>query len=299
MSLIRSIFIGKFNHPIKISVSILLLLALGCKPLANYNLSKDNPEINKTRKAKMLSAFFGLDNAMPQRAMGIWLQAPGKDGMPLVFSHEIDPKTLNANVFQVTTQKGQKLSVAFATFKPAIEEFELRTVLLIGEFGNTPDNEPVQVEIIGDLKTRDGQNLKGQKVKISPLNDGPFLTYAEYFDFDSNYPFVKKGRGCDCPKDDTQTVVRVVWSGGVRAANGKELGHRELSSFTITLVQNADTIQVQPFQMADINDKDNNIDLCIKEKGLPIRVEVKENIAIDPRGDKNPLTKINILGRWK
>lgn len=297
MSLIRSIFIGKFNRPIKISLSILLLLALGCKPLANYNLSKENPEINKTRKAKMLSAFFGLDNAMPQRAMGIWLQAPGKDGMPLVFSHEIDPETLNANVFQITTQKGQKLSVAFATFKPAIEEFELRTVLLIGEFGNAPDNEPVQVEIIGDLKTRDGQSLKGQKVKISPLNDGPFLTYAEYFNFDSNYPFIKKGNVCDCPKDETQTLVRVVWSGGVRAADGKELGHRELSSFTITLVQNTDTIQVHPFNISDVNDNDNNIDLCIREKGRPIIVEAKQNIAIDPRGDKNPYTKMKIIGR--
>ena len=234
---------------------------------------------------------------MPQRAMGIWLQAPGKDGMPLVFSHEIDPETLNANVFQITTQKGQKLSVAFATFKPAIEEFELRTVLLIGEFGNAPDNEPVQVEIIGDLKTRDGQSLKGQKVKISPLNDGPFLTYAEYFNFDSNYPFIKKGNVCDCPKDETQTLVRVVWSGGVRAADGKELGHRELSSFTITLVQNTDTIQVHPFNISDVNDNDNNIDLCIREKGRPIIVEAKQNIAIDPRGDKNPYTKMKIIGR--
>jgi len=173
----------------KSSLSILLLLAVGCKPLANYNLSKENPEIYKTRKAKMLSAFFGLDNAMSQRAMGIWLHVPGKDGMPLLFSHEIDPKTLNANVFQITTQKGQKLSVAFATFKPAIEEFELGTVLLIGEFGNAPDNEPVQVEIIGQLKTRDGRNLKGQKVNISPLNEASFLTYAEYFDFNYKLPY--------------------------------------------------------------------------------------------------------------
>jgi hypothetical protein len=39
---------------------------LGCKQLPNYILSKENPEINKTRKATLLSAFFGLDNAMPQ-----------------------------------------------------------------------------------------------------------------------------------------------------------------------------------------------------------------------------------------
>jgi hypothetical protein len=34
-----------------------------------------------------------------------------------------------------------------------------------------------------------------------------------------------------------------------------------------------------------------NIDLCIKENGIPVSVEAKENIAIDPRGDKNQHTK--------
>ena len=35
--------------------------------------------------------------------------------------------------------------------------------------GSTPDNEPVEVEIVGELKTRDGQELKGQKVAVTPL----------------------------------------------------------------------------------------------------------------------------------
>ena len=283
----------------KNSLFILLFLLLGCKQIPNYILSKENPEINKTRKAILLSAFFGLDNAMPQKSMGIWSKAPGKDGMPLVFSHEIDPATLNQNVFQITTQKGNKLNVAFATFKPAIEEFELRTILLIGEFGNAPDNEPKEVEIIGDLKTRDGQNLKGQKIEVTPLEYGPFISYSEYFSLDKDYPFREKGAGCDCPKTETETVVRTVWAGGVRATNGKELGEKELTSFTITLIQNSDTIKVHPFHIADIGDNDNNIDLCIKEQGIPILVEVKENIAIDPRDDKNPSTKMKVIGRWK
>ncbi|KOY84298.1 hypothetical protein AD998_21680 [bacterium 336/3] len=283
----------------KKSLIILLFLILGCKQLPNYILSKENPEINKTRKAVLLSAFFGLDNAMPQKSMGIWNKAPGKDGMPLVFSHEIDPATLNSNVFQITTQKGDKLNVAFATFKPAIEAFELRTILLIGEFGNAPDNKPKEVEIISDLKTRDGQNLKGQKIKVTPLKDGPFISYAEYFSFDQDYPYSEKGRGCDCPKTETETVVRTVWAGGIRATNGKELGEKELTSFTITLIQNSDTLKVHPFHIADLDDNDNNIDLCIKVKGTPILVETKENTAIDPRGDHNPITKKEIIGRWK
>ena len=272
---------------------------MGCKQLPNYILSKENPEINKTRKARLLSAFFGLDNEMPQKSMGIWSKAPGKDGMPLVFSHEIDPATLSPNLFQITTQKGEKLTVKFTSFKPAIEEFELRTILLIGEFGNAPDNEPKEVEIIGDLKTRDGQNLKGQKIEVSPLENGPFISYAEYFSLDKDYPFREKGAGCDCPNSETETIIRTVWAGGVRATNGKELGEKELTSFTIILIQNSDTIKVHPFLIADIDDNDNNIDLCIKEKGIPILVEAKEKIAIDPRGDKNPNTKIKIIGRWK
>ena len=283
----------------KNSLFILLFLLLGCKQLPNYILSKESPEINKTRKAILLSAFFGLDNSMPQKSIGIWSKAPGKDGMPLVFSHEIDPATLNSNAFQITTQKGEKLNVTFATFKPAIEEFELRTVLLIGEFGNAPENEPKEVEIIGDLKTRDGQNLKGQKIEVTPLKDGPFICYAEYFLLVKDYPFREKGAGCDCPNTESETVVRTVWTGGVRATNGKELGEKELTSFTITLIQNSDTIRVHPFHIADIDDNDNNIDLCIIEKGIPILVEAKENIAIDPRDDKNSNTKMKVIGRWK
>jgi hypothetical protein len=283
----------------KNNIFILLFLVLGCKQLPDYSLSKENPEINKRRKAKLLSAFFGLDDAMPLKTMGIWSKAPGKDGMPLVFSHEIDPTTLNPNVFQITTQKGNKLNVAFATFKPAIEEFELRTILLIGEFGNSPDDEPIEVEVIGDLKTRDGQNLKGQKIKVTPLEDGPFISYAEYFSFEKDYPYREKGAGCDCQKNENEIVIRIVWAGGVRATNGNELGEKELVSFTITLIQNSDTIKVHPFHIADIDDNDNNIDLCIKEKGIPILVEIEENIAIDPRGDKNPYTKMKVFGRWK
>lgn len=281
------------------SLIIIIFLTLGCKQLPNYILSKENPEINKTRKATLLSAYFGLDNSMPQKSMGIWSKAPGKDGMPLVFSHEIDPTSLKASVFLITTEKGNKLNVAFATFKPAIEAFELRTILLIGEFGNAPDNEPKEIEIVGDLKTRDGQNLKGQKIKVSPLENGPFISYAEYFSLDQGYPYREKDAGCDCPKNETEKVIRIVWAGGVTATTGKELGEKELACFLITLIQDSDTIKVHPFHIADIDDNDNNIDLCIKEKGIPILVETREKIAIDPRGDKNPYTKMKIIGRWK
>lgn len=276
----------------------LVVVFVGCGQVPDYILSDTIPPIDKTREAKMLSAFFGLDDGLTQRARLIWRKAPGKDGMPIVFSHEIDPETLDASDFQVKTQQGDIRAVEFVSYKPAVEEFELRTILLIGDYGESPDNEPAEVEIVGELKTRDGQELKGQKIVVTPLKEGPFISYAEYFKIDDEYPYVEKGGGCDCPKSETQVVVRAVWSGGVRSAEGKELGDAELKHFHVKLVVENDTIVVHPFQLADLDDNENNIDLCIKEAGIPISVKADENIAIDPNDDLNPETEREVVSRW-
>jgi len=276
---------------------VLLLFFYSCKNSTDYVLSERIPQIDKAREAKILSAFFGLDNALPKTAIGISPKAPGKDGMPIVFSHELEPSTLDESDFKIKTSKGEFYDADVVTLRPAVEAFELRTVLLIGDYGNAPDNEPVEVEIIGDLMARSGQNFKGQKVAVTPLSKGPFLSYAEHFTIDDTYPYVKRGRGCDCPKKTT-TVVRTVWAGGVRAMNGEELGNNELQNFSETLKRRNKTISVHPFQIADIDDSDNNIDLCIKEKGVPVSVSVKANTAIDPRDDANDFSEIKIVSRW-
>jgi len=285
----------------KIQSLLLLMLCsfCACNNSPDYVLSERIPQIDKTREAKVLSAFFGLDNALPRTAIGISPKAPGKDGMPIIFSHELEPSTLDASDFKIKTSKGKYFKVDVVTFKPAIEAFELRTVLLIGDYGNAPDNEPVEVEIVGELLARSGQNFIGQKIAVTPLRKGPFLSYAEHFTIDEDtYPYVKRGKGCDCPKNRTTTVVRTVWAGGVRAMNGEELGENELQNFTLTLKRRNKTIEVHPFQIADTDDNDNNIDLCIKEKGIPLTVSVLANTAIDPRDDPNPFTESKIISRW-
>lgn len=273
-------------------------LSQACSITGNYQLSKRNPEISTTRAPQLLSAFFGLDDAMPALSKMIWRDAPGKDGMPLVFSHEISPETLSPSDFLITTSRGEKIQPEFVTFRPAAETFELRTVLLIGEMGDEAENPPVKVEIVDELMTRAGQNLTGLSVPVTPLKEGPFISYAEFFPFDPSYPYVRSGRGCDCPRNETYLVLRTVWSGGVRAKDGQELGVKELQAFRITLVTETDTIEVRPFQLADLDDNDNNIDLCIKEKGIPLAVSCQAGIAIDPRGDANPFTRCEALSRW-
>ena len=43
-------------------------------------LSNEIPSINQKREAKVLSAFLGLDNALPLAAVGLSWKALGKDG---------------------------------------------------------------------------------------------------------------------------------------------------------------------------------------------------------------------------
>ena len=264
----------------------------------DVELSDLVPSIQSAREPKVLTAFFGLDNALPEFSRLLYSNAPGQDGMPIVFSHELDPDELDGADFEITTQNGSKLIAEAATLRPANEAYELRTALLIGEFGNHPDNPPVSVKVIGDLMTRKGHNFKGETIAVIPLPDGPVLSYAEFFWFTNHTPFVAEGRGCDCPWEETKRVVRAVWSGGVRALNGDELGDNELNAFEVTMIIDKDTVIVHPFQLADLNDNDNNTDLCLREKGTPIKVAIKANTAIDPRDDPNPATEIEIVSRW-
>ena len=294
--------LNKAIFPLLFLAVLIIGVFSGCnnqnRSITKRYLSDSIPEVNKTREAKILTAFFGLDNGLNQRSRLIYKNAPGQDGMPLVFSHEIDPSTLEGADFAVTTKNGTVHIVEAASLLPANEEFELRTVLLIGEYGNHPDNPPVSVEVVGDLKARSGQNFKGETVSVIPLPEGPVLSYAEYFTIDEDYPYVESGNGCDCPKEETKMVVKAVWSGGVRAVNGEEPGENEKDDFMVTVVNDTDTLQVTPFQLADLGDNDNNIDLCLKQAGTPILVQVNENIAIDPNDDKNPKTQIEVLSRW-
>jgi len=290
-----------FFQPKWCYAALILTMAIitGCGNLnREIRLSEAIPEVEYTKKAEMLTVFFGLDNGLPPRSRMLYKNAPGQDGMPIVFSVEIDPATLDAADFEVITQDGSTFSVEAVTLLPAEEEFELRTALLIGEYGNHPDNPPVAVNIIGDLMSRTGKNFKGQSKEVIALEEGPILSYAEYFTFTDDFPYVEQGSGCDCPKEQTQVVVKAVWSGGVRAANGDELGDNELKAFGVTLVQGTDTITVNPYQLADLDDNDNNTDLCIKEAGTPIYVKVAANTAIDPRDDLNPTTEVAVVSRW-
>ena len=246
------------------------------------------PETVESSVASLLSAFFGLDNNLPFRSNRLCLGASGQDGMPVVFSHTLNTETVNESDFEVETRSGEVYSPICVTLRPADDEGENRTVLLIGEFGNAETDPPERVSIVGDLHSdsEDSKplNFKGLYTDVIPLDSGPALILAERV---PREVWSKERRGTMCP-DSSRQVIRVTWTGGVRLPNGNELGEIERSLYRIELEgENDRRLSLQPDYLADLEDRDNNHLLCLDSEFLAISVSFPAGHLVDPNRDLN------------
>lgn len=238
---------------------------------------------------RLLSAYFGLDNALPRNAIGLCRQAPNQDGMPVIFSAVIDPDTLQPQDFAVTTESGAVKTPVCVTLSPAIDEGELRTVLLIGQFGEADSDAPTRVEVVGEiLGSLDGVNFIGASMDVTPLSAGPNLVMAELV------PPIQMAIGRDsgrqqgdgCPFEKTVRAVRVTWAGGVSNANGDEVGDVERALYRVTVTRPDGTlVEIAPFALADLGDGDNNHLLCLDTTDLPLSVFFPAGYLLDPNRD--------------
>lgn len=241
------------------------------------------------RDARPLSAFFGLDNALPLRANRLCLGAAGKDGMPVVLSHTVDPDSLQPEDFRVVTRSGTERTPICATLRPARDAGELRTVLLIGAFGDAADDPPVKVLVAGDLfsdgATGDRANFRGTWSHVTPLDAGPGLVLAE--------AVPDAGRSA-CPTG-TQQVVRATWAGGVRRPDGDDAGAAERALYRVT-VERADGSrdEIVPTALADLGDRDNNHLLCLDTPAPAVLVSFPAGHLVDPNQDRNPDTQVAV-----
>lgn len=252
--------------------------------------------------AMPLSAFFGADNAFPPLANRFICEgAAGGDGMPVVFSHQIDTSTLQAGDFRISRADGSIGSLVCVTPMPALDVGELRTMLLIGEYGSA-ENQPVKVDIVGNLLSIDGSiNFRNSSSTVIPLEDGPTLIYAEIVP-ESQWDLGKEqstGRvfgapGDGCP-ESTQQVIRVVWTGGVTKPGGDEIDDVERLAYSVFVEDNAGELTaIVPFAVADLRDGDNNHELCLDTSAKPVRVEFPAGLMTDPIEDLNPATSIGV-----
>ncbi|MEL6324452.1 MAG: hypothetical protein AAFQ84_09525 [Pseudomonadota bacterium] len=259
-------------------------------------------DVARTDDAYLVSAFFGLDNALPEGATDrVGCEgAGGGDGMPVIFSDEVDIATLEPGDFKVTMASGAIGEVTCLTLAPADDPGELRTALLAGNYGSL-DNQPVTIEITGNVLSLDQSvNFKGAKVNATPLEDGPTIVWAEVvpeadWDLGGAATALPWGGGDRCPVGTAQ-IVRVTWNGGITKPGGDDAGDVERQLYKVTTQQSDGTkTQIAPFALADLNDGDNNHLLCLDTAAPAIAVFFPAGHVTDPREDLNPDTQISLL----
>ena len=183
-----------------------VILLFSCKNI-DEEIYVDKPQ------DAIVSAFFGLDNALPSLILCNQLGSQ-LDGMPVNFKYPLDVYSLSETDFEVLDSLGNIHTPMCVSLAPANENGENRTVLLLGEFGTPITNPPVEVKVVGDLFTTDtfsGEsacseiiNLKGITTSnVIPLADGPSLFFAQRIDGNLN----------EC-NSGSQTI-QVAWNGGV------------------------------------------------------------------------------------
>jgi hypothetical protein len=226
---------------------------------------------------QMVSAFFGLDNAIEASRF------EGADGMPITFSKRVeDPDPIDPSAFTVVTRSGSRLQPVWATTRPADEAAKRHTLLLIGEFGNEPDDPPVKVEVSGHLALAGGDDAHGLSMAVTPLKDGPSLVLAYTVDpgeIKGNYP------------PETKQIIVVVWDGGVEPMPGVTYGSHLLGYSVETM----DGDVVQPIALGDIGG-DNYEHLYLDTEATPLRVSMKSGLLMDPRSDPNSVTSVEVAG---
>ena len=302
-----------------LTASLLCLIISGCTLIQNYRavlsyeitLADSSPtdttvtnitanRDSQGQQATLLSAFYGLDDDLPRVAnRGICEGAAGKDGMPVIFSHEIDVSSMQAGDFRVTTASGRIGEITCVTLAPADDKGEFRTVLFAGQYGSI-DDQPVKVEVIGNLLSIDKSlNFKGASVDVIPLEDGPTMILAEVvpedeWELDKAATPLPWGGGSGCLVGSKQ-VVRVTWTGGVTKPGGDEVDDVERLQYKVTVMrEDSSTAEVTPFALGDLGDGDNNHKLCLDVVGTPQSVLFPAGYLTDPREDLNPETTIII-----
>jgi hypothetical protein len=183
------------------------------------------------RDANLISASFGLADNFP--SAHIMCGLPAADVISLVFSHELNPDTLQAGDFRVTDKSGRKTVPACVTLRPAIALGELRTVLLMGEYGTA---ELESVCVVGNLLDMSRTvNFRGSSSRAvpKPVTAVVDLTFAER---------VPAYQEPDYP-EDTPSAIRVTWQSGVTLEDGQPVPPDYASKYFITL---ADGTSVTP-----------------------------------------------------
>ena len=244
----------------------------------------ENGETGQSQNFSILSAYHGLDELPLAASLLCGFNVAGDDGMPVVFSTQLQVDSVVPESFLVVRSDGESVVPNCATLHPADEPLELRTVLLTGDFG-TFGETPLRVEVAGPVLTVDGESLLGLNTEdITPLEDGPRVVLAERFAPDTN------GLAGECP-DGTVQVVQLTWEGGVTGPDNAALGEDQRLG-TLVLLEDGST--VNPLALVD-DDPDNHVLACLAEDSPAQWVVVNTGLFHDPGDIANPATHAEVI----
>lgn len=270
-------------------------------PIDTTIVSASTPTIQDYQQGRILSSFYGLDDTLPTIAeLFICDGAGGKDGMPVVFSHQIDIKTLDPGDFQIVNGKSEVKHVHCLSLAPATDTGELRTVLLVGDFGSL-DQQPLRIEIVGNILSLDGKtNFKGATAPVVPLEQGPSIVFAEViprseWSNKKSAPFTFWRDDGICPAESKQKIL-VTWSGGISKvatiASYETIRQQYIiRTYTTNPSQKS---EVNPIALIDLSDGDNNHLLCLDTDDPVLSIEFPAGYLVDPRNDINPYTSVTL-----
>ena len=270
----------EIQHRLFIDLSVAALCVVTMTPMAFAQRQEWIPGKTSLDDAppRMVSAFFGLDNDLPQRRPRAMR---GRDGMPVTFSRRVEGP-IDPAAFTVVTRSGARHQPTVATTRPANDAAKRHTVLLIGDLGDESDDPPVKVKMTGHLALAGGADAHGLSVAVSPLADGPALVLA-YVARPDNI----KG---DHPPEAKQIIV-VVWAGGVSPLPGVTSENHRLGYSVAT--KEGDVV---PIGVGDLGDRDNYEHLYLDTEAKPLSVSMKRGLLMDPRDDPNPATSVEVAG---
>lgn len=218
----------------------------------------------ETASPALLSAYVGIVNSARVYDVAECSAAAGQVGvgMPLVFDVEIDQSTLDPSDFLITYRDttGALMTVSpdCVSMAPADEEYEDRTVLTVGQFGDGITVQRVEVAANSNLADETGGSLAQLAAQQIALFGAPErLVYAEILAED------EWERG-ECPID-TALAIQVTWNGGIVGPAATQVDDDiQPEDYTITFLYDDGRVATRhPGALADLNDGDNNHILCV------------------------------------
>ena len=104
-------------------LTTITLLCFSIAAIAQGNAKESEIEV------RILSAYHGLD-PLPPRATRLCGLPPanGQDGMPVIFSVQINGDTVSPTAFAVEISSGEIVTPLCATLRPALESLELSLI---------------------------------------------------------------------------------------------------------------------------------------------------------------------------